>query len=187
LRRRREGVLLFAGYRKFFRDVLGGDTHVDLVERVPETVHDHCVHEFPVAHHGASAGFGQRVRGKAHIFLTAGNHNFRVTTLDRLGGKGHSSQAASAHLIDGHGRNSVRQSGFDDRLAGWILAGGSGEDLAKYHIIDLIRLDAGLLDQSFDDGCSKRAGRDRREGSIEAADCSAAGCDYDNFFVHDLN
>mmetsp|Transcript_21294 Transcript_21294/g.57331 ORF Transcript_21294/g.57331 Transcript_21294/m.57331 type:complete len:246 (+) Transcript_21294:317-1054(+) len=62
LRGRRKVILLLAGEAVLVGDVLGGDTHVVVVERAPEAVVDHRVLERPVAHPCAVARGRQDVR-----------------------------------------------------------------------------------------------------------------------------
>src|SRR3954471_1861661 len=75
--RLRAGDLVLAG------DVLGGVAHVVAVEGVPQAVLDHGVDQFEAAHLDAAAQI-LRVRGHAHGFLAAGDHDFGIAVEQRL-------------------------------------------------------------------------------------------------------
>ena len=79
LRQRRERVLLLARDAVFLRDVFRRHAHVVLVVHVPQAVDDHRVDQLRVAHAEAVARARQHVRRGAHVFLAAGDHDFRVT------------------------------------------------------------------------------------------------------------
>ena len=179
LRRRGECILILARDAELLGDVLGGVAHMDIVERVPEPVADHRVHEGPIAHSAALAGAHERVRRHAHVLLAAGQHGEGVAAADGLRRQPDRLQAAAAHLVDRERRHLVGQPRFDGRLPGGILAGGSREHLPHDDLVDLARLDPGLLDQRGDHPCAKPAGGDCGQRAAELPDGGAAGRDDD--------
>mmetsp|Transcript_26869 Transcript_26869/g.48588 ORF Transcript_26869/g.48588 Transcript_26869/m.48588 type:complete len:355 (-) Transcript_26869:254-1318(-) len=93
-------VLHFAGDLPLVGNILCRLAHVVAVERIPQTVADHGVDIFQIAHFVTGAercGMG----AEGHVFLAAADNDVRVTQLDVLRGKGHGAQAGAADLIDG--------------------------------------------------------------------------------------
>src|SRR5262249_1998752 len=164
-----ELVLLLARDLPFLGDVLGGVAHVIAVEGIPQAVLDHGVDHLRVAHLGAVAQM-HAVRRLAHAFLAAGDDDLAVAELDRLRTQRHRAQARAAELVDGIGRLLDRAAGGDGRLAGRVLAGSGGEDLAEDDLAHLARLNLGAL-QRFGDGDLSEVGSGHAaQGSAERAD-----------------
>ena len=94
-------ILLRAGDLVFLSDILSRDTHVVLVVDIPQSVHDHGVLHFPVAHALPIARALQYVGGQAHAFLTAGYHDLAVTRCHGLSSQHHGLQPRATDSIDG--------------------------------------------------------------------------------------
>src|SRR6185503_4461538 len=93
-----------------------GDSHVVLVVDIPQAVDDHAVDQFGITHAKAVARARKHVRGRAHIFLAAGDDDVGVAATHRLRGQHHRLQSRAADLVDRHRRNLRRQSSLDRRL-----------------------------------------------------------------------
>jgi hypothetical protein len=120
-----------------------------------------------------------RRAGLAHALLAAGDDDLGVAAQHRLHGQMHGAQAAAADLVDGHGRHLVRQPGVERGLPRRVLADAGGEHLAEDHLVDLLRLQPGALQQGLDDDGAEGGGGQRCEGAAEAAD-GGAGCGDDD-------
>ncbi len=178
-----KGVLLFTAEAVFVHQVFCGDTHVIVVERIPQAVADHAVDQLAMAHALAGTGRGHHVGGEAHVLLATGDDHFGVTTTDRLGRQVQGLEARAADLVQGQRRYAVGQAGVDRRLACRVLPGACGQHLAEDDLIDLRRLQPGLLQQAPDHGGTEVYRRYGGEGALEAAD-GGAGCGDDDHVVH---
>src|SRR5439155_5428720 len=179
LRENRGLVLLRAGDLVLARDVLGGVAHVVAVEGIPQAVLDHGVDQFDAAHLDATAQI-LRVRGHAHGFLAAGDHDFRIAVEQRLIAERYRTQAGTTQLVDAPGRAFHRDTGGDRGLAGRVLALGRGQDLPHDDFGDTARLDAGALQRGLDGDRAKIVGRHGRKRAVETADRGAGGADDDD-------
>jgi hypothetical protein len=115
-----EFVLHVAGDLPLLGHVLGGLAHVVAVEGVPQTVADHRVDVFQVAH---LLALPQR-RGMGahrHVFLPAGDDDVGVAQHDVLGAQRHGTKARAADLVDAPGRAFLRQACVDMRLTRRVL------------------------------------------------------------------
>ncbi|MCY1213583.1 hypothetical protein D9M72_253720 [compost metagenome] len=177
-----KGVLLFAGQAVLLHQILGGDAHVVVVEGVGQAVVDHGVQRLGVAHAHAGTGGREDVGRQAHVFLAAGDDHFGVAATDGLDAQVQGLEAGTAELVQVHGRYRVGQAGEDGGLAGRVLAGAGGEHLAENHFIDLLALEAGLLQQLADHCSAQFMGGNIGQRALEAANGSAGGGnDYDVF------
>src|SRR5206468_9214261 len=184
LRENRELVLLRAGDLVLARDVLGGVAHVVAVEGIPQAILDHGVDQFDAAHLDAATQI-LRVRGHAHGFLAAGDHDFRIAVEQRLIAERYRAQAAAAKLVDAPGRAFHRNTGSDRGLAGRVLALGRGQDLAHDDFGDAARLNAGPLQRGLDGDGAEVMGRHGGERAVETADRGAGGADDDDIVGHE--
>jgi hypothetical protein len=125
-----ELVLHIAADLPLLGHVLGGLTHVVAVEGVPQTVADHRVDVFHVAHLLALRA-GRGMGAHRHVFLTAGHDDVGVAQHDVLRAQRHGAQARAADLVDAPGRAFLGQARVDMRLARRVLALRGGQDLAR--------------------------------------------------------
>ena len=183
LRGNGEGVLGFAGESVFFRQIFGGDPHVEVVEGAPQAVLDQGIDQFPVAHALAVAGVGQYMRGVGHGFLAPGDDEVGVAAGDGLSGQMYGLEPGAADLVDGHGGGLPGQPGLDGGLAGRVLAGPAGEHLAHDDFIHLVGGDADLFQTGADDQGTQIGGGEGGERTAESADGGAHGGEDDDI-VH---
>ena len=175
-----KGVLLFTADAILLDNVLGSDTHVVIVESIPQAIVHHGVDHAPVTHALAVAAVGQHVGGLAHAFLAAGNHHFSVATLDALHGHMNCLQAGATHLVDGDGRYRTGQAGVDGRLAGRVLPATGGENLAENDLTHLLAGDAGFFHQGLDNGSTELVSTQAGQAATKTADCGTfCGNDHD--------
>ena len=81
-----QGVLVFAADAPLGGNVLGGQTHVDVLKGVVECT-DHHVDHFAVAHADTPAHVEAGVGGTTHVFGTTANSNIGITQQDGLAGR----------------------------------------------------------------------------------------------------
>ncbi len=181
LRGRSEGILLLASQAVLLDQVLGGDAHVVIVERIPQAIADHGVDDLRVTHAQAGAGAGHDVVGQAHVLLAAGDDHLGVAATDRLGTQVQGLEARAADLVQGHGRHGEGQAGLDRGLARRVLPGACGQHLAHDHFVDFSRVQAGLRQQLADHRSAQLDGGHIGERALEAADRGARGGNNDDF------
>ncbi len=92
------------------------------------------------------------MRRHRHVLLPAGGDDVGVAELDVLGAQRDGAQARAADLVDAPGGAFCGQAGVDMRLAGRVLALAGGQHLAQDRLADLALVDAGPLDERFEDG-----------------------------------
>ncbi|MNE41221.1 hypothetical protein D3C80_1352810 [compost metagenome] len=178
-----EGILCFTRDLVLLRQILSCDTHVIVVEGVPQAILDHAVLQLRMAHTQAGACLGQNIGGQTHIFLTASDYQFRVAATDCLDGKMDRLETGAADLVQGQGRGGVWQPCLDRCLACRVLPSAGSEHLAEYHFINLSSIDTRLLQQAANH-CGTQFGRGNcRQSTLETANGgTSSGNDYD--FVH---
>ena len=119
--------------------------------------------------------------------LSARDNDVGVAQFDSLVGQMHGFQTTAAKLVDGHGTCLKRQSTVECCLACGILSGVCSQDLAHDDLVDLLRLEAGTLEQILDHGGTELGCRYARQGAAKTAHGRArCGDDYDVFFVHEF-
>jgi hypothetical protein len=164
-----EFVLHVAGDLPLLGHVLGGLAHVVAVEGVPQTVADHRVDVFQVAH---LLALPQR-RGMGahrHVLLPAGDDDIGIAQHDVLGAQRHGAKARAADLVDAPGRAFLRQACVDMRLTRRVLTLRRGQHLAEDGFGDLRLVHAGALDHRLDDDAAQFMRGGVGEGAEEAAD-----------------
>ncbi|MNX92628.1 hypothetical protein D3C86_1247780 [compost metagenome] len=176
-----ERVLLLAAQAVLLGQVLGGDAHVVIVERIPQAIADHGVDDLRVTHAQAGTGAGHDVIGQAHVFLATGDDHVSVAATNRLSAQVQGLEAGAADLVQGHRRHSKRQAGLDRSLARRVLPGAGGQHLTHDHFIDFSRVEAGLCQQLTDHRSAQVDGRNIGQGTLETADRGARGGNNDDF------
>ena len=169
LRGGRKFILLTTGNVVFRRHVFGCRAHVIVVVGVPESIDDHAIDEFGVAHAKAIAGPWQYVRRRTHVLLTAGDDDLSIATLYGLCRKMRRLQTATTYFADRHRRYHVRYASTDQCLSGAVLADTRCEHLTHDDFRNLLRLDAATCEQCFDDLRTQIGGRDFRNGAVKFA------------------
>ena len=106
----RQGILHFASDAVAFGDVLGGDAHVDVVERVMQDA-QHVIDGLDVAHARAPTGRRQQVRAAAHGFGAGTDGDFGIAQQQRLRRADDRLQAGTAETVDVVGRGFFRDAG----------------------------------------------------------------------------
>ncbi|CAI8866812.1 ABC transporter ATP-binding protein [Pseudomonas sp. IT-P291] len=178
-----EGILCFTRDLVLLRQILGGDTHVVVVEGVPQAILDHAVLQLRMAHTQAGACLGQNIGGQTHVFLTASDDQFCVAAADCLDGKMDRLETGAADLVQSQGGCGVWQASLDRGLACRVLPGAGSENLAEYHFINLSGIDTRLLQQAANHCGTQFGCGNCRQSTLEAANGgTSSGNDYD--FVH---
>src|SRR4028118_1277172 len=121
---------LLAGDAVLLGDVLGRNTHVVVVEDVPEAVEDHVVVHVHLghAHPVAVPRLVQKEGRPVHVLDAAGHDDVGVAEGDLLGGGDNGLEARAAHPVQGQARGRHREPGLHPDLAAGVhaLAGGEG-------------------------------------------------------------
>ena len=156
------------------RNVFSGLTHVIAVERIPQTVADHRIDVFHVAHFLALTQH-RRVGGHGHVLLAAGDDDGRVTQHDVLCAEGHGAQAGATNLVNRPSGGFLRKACVDVGLTGGVLALRGGEDLAQNRLGHLGFIDASTLDNGLNRGFAQIVGGGVGERAEEAADRRTSG------------
>ena len=169
-----------AGLGKNYNLVVKGNgksdvTKANLVVNLNDITEHLCV-----THAQTGAGFGQHVGRQAHVLHAAGDDHLGIAAANGLGGQVQGFQARPADLVQGHGRHGMRQAGADGGLACGVLATACGKHLAEDHFIDLGSVEAGLLQQAFDDDGAEFRRGNIGQAALEAADGGAGGGDDDD-------
>src|SRR5262249_17539767 len=112
----RERILLFALESVFLRDVLGGDAHVAVAERIVQRA-DHRIDARAVAQALSPPAGGEEVRPTANAFRTRADRDVDVAEQDVLGCRDDRLQARAAEAVHGEAGRADRKAGFDARYA----------------------------------------------------------------------
>ncbi len=120
------------------------------------------------------------VRGHAHGFLAAGDHDFGIAIEQRLVAQRHGAQTGTTKLIDTPGRAFHRDAGGDRGLTGRVLALRRGQDLAHDHLGNAAGLNARALQRGLDGDGAEVMGRHGGESAVETSDRGAGGADDDD-------
>ena len=120
--------------------------HVALLERAPQTVSDHGIDHFAVAHPQPVTNARQQIRAVAHRFHAAGDGDVDVAGADTLVGEHHRFEPGTAHLIDRHCRDVIWQASAERRLTRGVLTLPGCDDVAHDAFVDDGGFDAGAAD-----------------------------------------
>ena len=153
-----------------------------VVERVPQAVINHGIDQSGIAHAESVARIRQYMCRRAHILLSTGDDDVRITASDGLRREHHGFQPRAAHFIDGHGRNGVRQTGFNHGLARRVLPSTGGQNLPQNHFVYRLRRHARLRHQRLNHRCAQFRRRDFGQRATKFTDGRAFGRDNDNWF-----
>ena len=173
MRARRPCVLLFAADLELVVHVVGALPHVLFEKRRPQAVVDHGVHHLRVAHARPEPRFRDEVRRLRHGLHPAGDDDLDLAGTNELIGQRDRVQARQAHLIDGDGRDLLRDAGLDRRLARSDLTGSSLQNLAHDHVIHVAGLHTAALEGRPDRMAAQRDRRHIFESSAKLAEWRA--------------
>ena len=175
----REAILVGARHASLLGGVLREVSHVGVVERVPQPVVNHPVHELRVARLDAGA-HAEDVMGRVrHRLHPAGDDALLVARPDRLGGEHDRLEPRAAHLVDRDRRDRARKSRMDRRLACGRLPHPTLEHVAHDHFLDLPGVDGGAAHGLADHEGAELRRPERRETAEVLADRRADGADDD--------
>ena len=121
-----------------------------VIERIPQTILDHDIDEFAVAHTQTPTSFAAgNKRSVGHAFHTAGNDDVVIASQDGLSSQFHTFQAGTADFIDSKSRNFNRQASFDGCLTSRVLAQSSLEDVTKNDFVNFFTRDISSFQASL--------------------------------------
>ena len=122
LRRCSQFVLNFASNAEFFSNVFSRNTHMVVVECVPQAVFDHFINELAVAHTIAPTSFLYEIGCLRHVFHAACNDNVGIAGFNNLCCQRYATQTGTADFVDCHSRSFNRHACFNHSLTSRILA-----------------------------------------------------------------
>ncbi len=96
-----KGVLLLATDNEFIRQIFRGNSHVIIVERIPQAVMYHAVLHTGMAQPQTGSRTVEKIGRIAHALLTTGYYDLRIAAANRLDRLMHRLQARTAHQING--------------------------------------------------------------------------------------
>ena len=109
-------------------------------ERAPETVLDHVIDHFAVAHAITVARLREQVRRGRHPLHPPGEHDVRITQNDRLRRKSNGLKTRPADLVDRGRRNGIWNARRNSSLPRRVHTQPGGQHVAHDHLIHLVRL-----------------------------------------------
>ena len=184
VRRQRQFILLTAGDLMRFGQVLGGDTHVDVLERVVQRGGHHVDHR-GVAHACAPAHSGRQVAGAAHALGASGDGDVGIPKRHGLGGGDDGLQAGPAETVQGQRRRVLGDAGVYRGDAGQVHVLGLGmDDVAEHDVLDFVPGDTGAGKRLPCHLGAEFGGRKVLEAAAEVADGGADAGDNVNFALH---
>ena len=175
-------VQLLPGDTPLVADVLGGGTHVVVIEGVPQSILDHGVHQLLVAHTGAPAGVHGGEGGGGHILGAAADDDVGVAGEDGPGSLDDALHAGAADHTHGVGGHGIGDAGLQLHLAGHVLALGGGEDAAEHQLVHLLRLHPGAGEHFLHHHGAHVGGGGVLQAAAEGADGGTTAVDNINFF-----
>ena len=145
-------VLHLAGNAVLLSYVLCSDTHVVAVEDVPQTIVYHQVDHGNVVHTSAPTSFLQNVRCGGHGLSAANQNNLVIAGLDELSAQAHAAHRGCTNLVYGDRRGGDRQTSAYSDLTADVLALTALQHAAGEGLVDVVYIDACLLDSSLSSG-----------------------------------
>src|SRR4029453_3175597 len=141
------GVAVLPGDAVPLGDVLRGDAHVVVVERVPQAVVDHVINDLGVrqSHAVAVAALGKQEGRLVHVLDPAGQHHLGVAEGDLLGSIDDRLQPGAAHPVEGQARRLDRDTALHPDLAAGVHALTRGQDVTDDHLVDARGIDTRTL------------------------------------------
>lgn len=92
----------------------------------------------------------------------------------------HTAPRHAAHLVDGRGLGRVGAADAKGDLPRRALADARLQDIAEVDVLDLVRLDAGIVEGLFGGDDTELGSGELLEDAVEAADGRAGGRDNDD-------
>ena len=180
----RASVLHLAADVELRCHVLGGHTHVDVVERVVQGT-DHHVDHLGVAHARTKARGQAGVGRAAHVLSAAADGHVAVAQQNALAGIDDGLQARAAQAVDVVGRGGLGAAAVDGRHARQIHVFGFGVDhVAKHHMAHVFALGAGAGQGLAHHQGGEFGGWGVFEAAAKRADGGANRADHNNFSAH---
>ena len=153
------------------------------VEGVKQTIAQHGVNKFQIAHFGAIAKVGAVLR-HGHGFKTTRHDDIGVTRGDLLHSERNGAQTRSTQLIDAECGFFLRNTGLHGGLTGGVLALSGGKNLAHDHFVNLGGLNIGTGECGGDGSGAKLMRRRIGKRAVECANRSAGSADDNDIFGH---
>jgi hypothetical protein len=119
------------------------DAHMIAVENIPQTVTDHRIDQFRVAHFLFPCASGSRAGTGSCFSCPPATTMFRIAREDRLHPKGDRAKTGAANLINGHG--SFCPQGYPLLIAVWragFCPHPAVRTCPRNNVIDVFRFDA---------------------------------------------
>ena len=176
-----ERILVRARQAAFRRDILGGDAHVNGVERIGEGA-DHHVHELRITHARAPALGGNAIAAAAHALDAARDGGIGVAQHHILRRRHNRLHAAAAKTIQRERACIVGQAAVHAREPRDVhVLRLRVNHVAEHALADLLGIDLRAAHRLLDDPCRQVARRDVLQAAAIVADGSANATQNDDF------
>ena len=184
---RGEVVQFFSGEAVFLCNVLGGDAHVVVVERIPKTVVDHDVDHVGVVHSVAETCLGQGIGSHGHVLHTACHDDVSVARFDHLCRHVDAVQTGTADDVHGDCGGGDRKAGLYGCLSCRVLSECCLKNITHVNMVYLLRSHARSLQSLFDHNRAEFDCGGVGERSAHLSDRGTACSGKDNFLSHKSN
>ena len=142
-----QGILVFAADAEPGGHVLGGNAHVEGVERIVKDA-DHVIEHLGIAHARAPTPGRHQVGAAAHRLGAGADGNFSIAQQQRLRRRHNGLQARTAQTVDVERRRFLGAAGLHGGHTAQIrVARLGGNHRAHHHMPDLVRRDARTTDR----------------------------------------
>ena len=162
---------------------------MEVVERVPKSVVNHCIDKLAfahrIAHTVAVAALHHSKGSHRHIFHTAGNNDVSIAGFDHLSCHIYAVETGAAYYVNRNGGNLNGKTCLDGCLTSHVLTQTGLNDTAHVNMVNLLRFNAGAVESFFDYDRTKLSRRSTGECAAHLADSCTASAGNNNF-LHKL-
>ena len=180
----RQFVLFFAADVIFLRQVFSGVSHVITHNGANQTVGQHTVEHFSVAHPVPFTSAFQQIRGLGHALNTYGNRDIAFAEHDRLAGDFKRLHAGTALLVNRAGVAFRGHAAFQLNLTPGVSLGAGFINLAAGQFLHICCSNPGLLKRRIDGNHAEFHRTDVFQFAEKIADWRPFCANYPYFLHH---
>ena len=166
-------------------DDLASESHVLVVEYVPESVVDHGVDDLLVVHLVSPPRTVEQVGGVGHALHSSSDEHLVLPGLDGVGGEHGGLESGSADVVHGERTDLHGEAGADGCLPGGILSETCADDVTHDAFLDVLGLETGTGDDLLHDHGPEIGGFETGEALAVFSYRRPYGA-YDDCFVHGM-
>ena len=161
-------------------DVLSGDTHVVIVECIPQSVIYHGVDHGRIVHTVSVTSLHQSIRSCGHVLCTTSYYDVSIACKDHICCCVYSIQTRTANHVQGNCRNFYRKTSFQRHLTCYVLTKASLDNTSHVYVINLLRSNACSLQSLLDNYGTHLSCWNSTELATHGTYCgTACTCNYD--------